>query len=422
MASVAEGISDIGAASSASTITGAQTANPNNPAYQNLYYTMIGGRGVVFIQDASMIADPSNVVSTADLNAAYLDASGNGGKTTAVTTNLTHIGTTMEQREAGSGTMSTAFGWIGGSAKGNTSTGYNNLPTQNGNAAMLAAVQAGTSTAPVIGFVDAGYAFTGYSDQQRHRIGYLGYGRCRWNSDSIICPDPRQHQGSTQGLGQGQLSGNQLPPEAHRRSLLDHRGNCTHRSRSTVLSQPQVPAQPDSVVTNLINFAKSPAEATAFNNAGMYSLYDFAPTSELNNSNHIFFFFTMNEKTDLHKVLFLSCSVVTALSVIVIIGYILYAASPVLETRGARFYLRIDVGLSISPVWYLVVYRRNSDGNRRHYRTSAVPLGLATALFLSEWAPPWLDQSAEYAHRTAGGNTVCRIRYLRLFCPAELFH
>ena len=52
-ASVASGISDIGAASSASTIITAQTANPNDPNYQGLYYTMIGGRGVVFIQDAS---------------------------------------------------------------------------------------------------------------------------------------------------------------------------------------------------------------------------------------------------------------------------------------------------------------------------------------------------------------------------------
>ena len=82
VASVASGISDIGAASSASTIITAQTANPNDPNYQGLYYTMIGGRGVVFIQDASLVADPTNVVSTADLSAAYLDASNNGGKTT----------------------------------------------------------------------------------------------------------------------------------------------------------------------------------------------------------------------------------------------------------------------------------------------------------------------------------------------------
>ena len=36
----------------------------------------------------------------------------------------------------------------------------------------------------------------------------------------------------------------------------------------------------------------------------------------------------MNGKPDIHKILFLSCSIATALSVIIIIGYILFAAAP----------------------------------------------------------------------------------------------
>ena len=279
VASVAEGISDIGAASSASTITGAQTANPNNPAYQNLYYTMIGGRGVVFIQDASMIADPSNVVSTADLNAAYLDASGNGGKTTAVTTNLTHIGTTMEQREAGSGTMSTAFGWIGGSAKGNTSTGYNNLPTQNGNAAMLAAVQAGTSTAPVIGFVDAGYAFTGSVTSNVTASGISVMGVVDGTQTAAYVPTHANIKAALKDWVKGNSQGTNYPQKLTGGLYWITAGTVPTQSVNGIITAPGTSAA-SSVVTNLITFAQSPGEATAFNNAGMYSLYDFAPTSE----------------------------------------------------------------------------------------------------------------------------------------------
>jgi phosphate transport system permease protein len=99
----------------------------------------------------------------------------------------------------------------------------------------------------------------------------------------------------------------------------------------------------------------------------------------------------MNVKPDLNKFLFLSCSIVTALSVIIIIGYILFSAAPVLEQEG--------LGFIFGSTW---------DYTTHHFGAwsfivatlmvtivtiiLAFPLGLATAVFLSEWAPSWLDQ------------------------------
>ena len=55
-------------------------------------------------------------------------------------------------------------------------------------------------------------------------------------------------------------------------------GTVPTQSVNGIITAPGTSAA-SSVVTNLITFAQSPGEATAFNNAGMYSLYDFAPTS-----------------------------------------------------------------------------------------------------------------------------------------------
>ncbi len=276
VASVAEGIADIGAASSASTITTAQTANPNDPNYQNLYYTMIGGRGVVFIQDASNKADPTNMVAPADLSAAYLDASTNSGKTTVADGNITFIGTTMEQREAGSGTMSTAFGWIGGNAKGNTSTGFNNLQTQNGNYAMLAAVQAGTATAPQFGFVDAGYAFTGGVTSNTTASGITVVGV--EDSTGVYVPTHANIKAALKDWVKGSAQGTNYPQKLTGGLYWITKATAPTASSNGIITTPGT-SSASSVVGNLLNFAKSPTEATAFNNAGMYSLYDFAPTS-----------------------------------------------------------------------------------------------------------------------------------------------
>ncbi|MFZ1128226.1 phosphate ABC transporter permease subunit PstC [Methanoregula sp.] len=99
----------------------------------------------------------------------------------------------------------------------------------------------------------------------------------------------------------------------------------------------------------------------------------------------------MNGKPDIHKILFLSCSIATALSVIIIIGYILFAAAPVLGHEG--------LGFIFGSTWD---YPSHQFGIRPFIIATlmltivtvaiACPLGLATAIFLSEWAPPWLDQ------------------------------
>jgi len=100
----------------------------------------------------------------------------------------------------------------------------------------------------------------------------------------------------------------------------------------------------------------------------------------------------MNGRTDPHNYLFLFCSVVTALSVITIIGYIFIAAAPALVHEGP--------GIIFGSTWN---YPSHQYGAWSFIAATlmvtvatlvlAVPLGLATALYLSEWAPPWLDQT-----------------------------
>src|SRR5208283_5742183 len=78
---VATGIADIGASSAASKVTAGQAANPSNPGYQNLYVTLIGGRGVAWITNAATPAVGSSLtVSGEDLATAY----SNAAKTTGV--------------------------------------------------------------------------------------------------------------------------------------------------------------------------------------------------------------------------------------------------------------------------------------------------------------------------------------------------
>ena len=159
--SVGMGISDIGASSFASTITTAQTNNPNNPAFQNLYYTMIGGRGVVFITNAASPVNKSplsasNPMTVADLQAIYNDAYLSKG----VFTNSSYNGvfqsgyTVVEARESGSGTQQSASNFIFGST--GTIEGLKNTIVNQGNEGELAAIQ---STPYAFGLVDAGYAF-----------------------------------------------------------------------------------------------------------------------------------------------------------------------------------------------------------------------------------------------------------------------
>ena len=155
--SVGMGISDIGASSFASTITTAQTNNPNNPAFQNLYFTMIGGRGVVFITNSATVG-ATGPVSINDLQTLYNDGSLSKGVWTngsySGTAGFTSGKTVVEARESGSGTQQSASLFIFGST--GTIEGLKNTIVNQGNEGELAAVQ---TTPYAVGLVDAGYAF-----------------------------------------------------------------------------------------------------------------------------------------------------------------------------------------------------------------------------------------------------------------------
>jgi phosphate transport system substrate-binding protein len=273
--SVAMGIADIGATSSASAITSAVTNNAADPNYANLYFTQIGGRGVVFIQDASQAAVPTNVVDKADLNTAYLDASGHSGKTSADTTGVGYViktNTAMLQREAGSGTMGTAFTYIGGATKANQSTGYTGLTTEQSNAQMLAAVQAGTASAPVVGFVDSGFAITGgvSSNTTANGISIMGV----YDGTNTYVPTHANIKSALKDWYYGNAQGTNYPQGLVGGLYWLTKGNSPSAFTANKITTVGI-SSASSDVTALINFAKSPTEAAAFNNAGMYSMYDF---------------------------------------------------------------------------------------------------------------------------------------------------
>jgi phosphate transport system substrate-binding protein len=285
---VALGIADIGAVSSGSKITAAQTANPTDPIYQNFYFTQIGGRGVVFIMHNDNTAVTLNTfntyaVSAQDLYFAYQNVT-SAGVTSAAEGNITK-GTQLYQREAGSGTMSTAFKFMGfNSTPGTTAdiadNGLNNgIPTENGNAAMLTAVQ---GKAQSLGFVDSGYAITGgiTSNTTANSITLLnvitstspsgGYTPTHTNIKSAL---KDWYYGNAQDttLGPNYPSGST--------GLVGGLYWVTKGNSPSAFTGNQVTTAGTSAagsdVTGLIAFAKSPAEAAAFNNAGMYSMYDF---------------------------------------------------------------------------------------------------------------------------------------------------
>jgi phosphate transport system substrate-binding protein len=277
--SVALGIADIGAVSSGSTITSAQTANANDPIYQNLYFTQVGGRGVVFIQDASKVADPTNVVSQNDLLSAYTDALGNKGVTTVADGNISFVGTTMEQREAGSGTQGTAFKWIGGlvATNGSANTALTGCPINNGNAAMLAAVQAGKASAPVVGFVDSGYAITGGVTSNTTASGISIMGVVASSQTAAYVPT---HTNIKNALHDWYYANAQDTTSVnYPQGLVGGLYWITKGSSPSAFTGNRVTtvgtSAAGSTITGFISFSKSPTEAAAFNNVGMYSMYDF---------------------------------------------------------------------------------------------------------------------------------------------------
>ena len=270
---VAMGIADIGAVSSGSSITTAQTANPNDPIYQNLYFTQIGGRGVVFIQNKDGAAVPTGSTIAADVKAAYEDVGANG-KTNAVHGTIAS-GTLMEQREAGSGTMSTAFGFAGMNSS-EKSNGVINAPINNGNAQELASVQSGTQS---FGFVDSGYAITGgvTSTTVAANIALVNVtvGATTYSPTHTAIKNALHdwYLGNAQDTTGGAAAN--YPQNLVGGLYWLTKGNSPSAFTGNRVTTAGVSAAGTDVV-GLINFAKTPAEAAAFNNVGMYSMYDFS--------------------------------------------------------------------------------------------------------------------------------------------------
>ena len=95
---------------------------------------------------------------------------------------------------------------------------------------MLAAVQAGTSAKPVIGFVDSGYAISGgiLSNTSASGISLMGV-----SQDSITyVPTHANIEAALKDWVKGNsqtISDFELPAEAYRRSLLDYQRQLAHR-------------------------------------------------------------------------------------------------------------------------------------------------------------------------------------------------
>jgi phosphate transport system substrate-binding protein len=301
--SVALGIADIGAVSGASTITSAVTNNPTSQIYQNLYFTQIGGRGVVFIQSANTSYPNGNAfsygsnggIAAGDVAAIYnnlysdgtIDVGTFNSKVTAadVVAVNTAGNISVYQREAGSATMGTAFKWAGLTTT-QQSNGVTNALTATSNAALLADVQAGTGAKPAFGFVDSGYAITGGSSSNTTASGisvvdiyanshvYVPthiniknalkdwyYGKAQ--DTTVVTSSPAAYESLNVNYPQGLVGGLYWITTGSAPSTFN--GNQITEGTSSA----------SSIVTGLIQFAKSPNEVTAFSNAGVYSMYDF---------------------------------------------------------------------------------------------------------------------------------------------------
>jgi phosphate transport system permease protein len=99
----------------------------------------------------------------------------------------------------------------------------------------------------------------------------------------------------------------------------------------------------------------------------------------------------MNRDIDLPKWIFFGIAGITALLVFVIIGFLIYTASPVLKISG--------IGFITSSVWDydtnqygILVFLIDTIIVTALTLALAVPSGLLTAMYLAEWAPAWMEK------------------------------
>jgi phosphate transport system substrate-binding protein len=269
------GIADIGAVCSPSLITTAQTSNTNNPTYQTLYYTQVGGRGVVFIQDQSGVAVPNNVVAASDINTLYSNVAADGTEKGIANNFSTTTNVTVEQFPATRFPNNVVFGWAGLPYNGQDTIAPNAIVNNLGSD-MLTAVKAGSAAHPAFGYIDAGYAFTGGATSNTTASGIKIVDVA--TSTGTYVPTQTNIRNALHdweyGYAQDTTSGPNYPQNFVTGIYYVTKGSSPSALTGNRVTTAGVSAA-SSQATGFINFAKSPNEASEWNNNGMYSMYDF---------------------------------------------------------------------------------------------------------------------------------------------------
>jgi phosphate transport system substrate-binding protein len=240
VSSVGSGIVDIGSASRAMN-DAEKTSYPDLTTYQ------IGGSGVVFIvNDANTVA----AVPKFELHQAFgVNNTFTGGVLAAASTPIT----VAYQRSEASGTEDTVSKYLLGS---DGAMGKNlNATGQVGNAGMLSAIKADTTTPFSIGFVDLGYAV----DSTGAEVAGI---------DIVTVID-------------GAVTGTVAPSKTTvLAALKDEKAKTAQQNNFPQgLVRPLnyvVKGTPSSVVKNYVSYCQSPGAIADFNAAGMFGLAEFA--------------------------------------------------------------------------------------------------------------------------------------------------
>jgi phosphate transport system permease protein len=100
----------------------------------------------------------------------------------------------------------------------------------------------------------------------------------------------------------------------------------------------------------------------------------------------------MKERIDLPKGVFFGIAGITAFLVFFIIGFLIYAAFPILKTSG--------IGFITNSVWDydtnqygILVFLVDTMILTALTLVLAVPVGILTAMYLAEWAPAWMEKT-----------------------------
>jgi len=266
IASALMDIVDIGAASK---------ALPSDSKYKDLNTYQIGGSAVVVIvnKDSAM----GNITAEALQNAYGTATSGKVSFTIGTEGNVTAVGSgteyTLYQRSEGSGTEETFAEWIGNydtthNFKDAKSVDASSAVGASGNSGVLSAVAAGTSSAPTLGFVDYGYATSG---DKANGVKIVGLSSSKTESVAAVS--------SLTAMVPDAASASTLKTQ-----ILDSLKGSKMFPLDTVsggkeLSRPLnyiTNGEPNSVVKNFINYARSPESKATINEVGMFSITEFA--------------------------------------------------------------------------------------------------------------------------------------------------